>query len=39
VLPSQQPFGQLAVVQTHKPFWHCVPLGQLMQATPPVPQN
>jgi hypothetical protein len=39
VVPSQQPLGQLVGVHTQEPFWHCVPAGQPMQATPPVPQN
>jgi hypothetical protein len=34
---SQQP-AQLAVVQTHDPLTHVVPVGQAMQATPFVPQ-
>ena len=25
-------------MHTHEPFWHCVPLGQATQVTPPVPQ-
>ena len=37
VLPLQQPV-QLAVVHTHVPLEHCVPLGQVTQVTPPVPQ-
>jgi hypothetical protein len=36
---SQQPFGQLAGVQTQLlSAPHSVPAGQLMQATPPDPQ-
>ena len=37
---SQQPFGQLAAVHTltQLPFWHVVPVGQLTQMIPPVPQ-
>ncbi len=38
VLFSQQPFGQLAVVQIQSPFWHSVPAGHWTQATPAVPQ-
>ncbi|MCA1683533.1 MAG: hypothetical protein LC708_00135 [Actinobacteria bacterium] len=38
VAESQQPSGQLAGVQTQLPFWHSVPAGQAMQATPRVPQ-
>jgi hypothetical protein len=38
MLPSQQPPGQLAGVQTQEPFWHCVPLGHVTQTPPPAPQ-
>ena len=36
---SQHPFGQLAVVQTHVPFWHSVPAGHATQVVPFEPQN
>ena len=35
---AQQPFGQLAALQTHAPLTQVVPLGQATQATPFVPQ-
>src|SRR5919199_470790 len=35
----QQPFGQLAGVQTQVPFWHSKPAGHATQVAPPVPQN
>jgi hypothetical protein len=34
----QQPEPQLVALQTQEPFTHCVPEGQLTQATPFVPQ-